>query len=402
MARGRSSLTARSLALPLLNRSYNRRATDHHTDPEFAGSCGRCEHCSDTKGRGGGKWRSSGADEVEGNAAARRAKQTRETPRLQPRPNPALKTNNKRNKHTQKPLLGYEVRCRDADVTDGFGASLSRRGAGRGGGASVLVTITDTCEWTSQRALLSCHLLVNLCERAARVHEDGVLGGSLEGRRRAPAFLPLSPPERHQANPAKQAPFPIKTSQHHHTTHRYTPTRRQPRHNRTDPIQKGPCWYAANLDSNRRWCCGDARHMDLSSSAFAKIADASKGVVAVEWRRADCPPGSPRGPACGNWASCFGAAGGGGEGGGAEKSEGGDKDGGESGGGSKGGGKSDSGGGSNDNNSGNKNNSGNSNSGSPSPSPSASPAWSPSPSPSPAAQWGRRRRALLQQGAPAV
>ncbi|PNW80185.1 hypothetical protein CHLRE_08g381550v5 [Chlamydomonas reinhardtii] len=58
-----------------------------------------------------------------------------------------------------------------------------------------------------------------------------------------------------------------------------------------------PCYYPANQYSNRRWCCGDMYHMDLSSEAFAKLADLGWGVIGTRWRVVGCPGGfqpSPR------------------------------------------------------------------------------------------------------------
>ncbi|EFJ45996.1 hypothetical protein VOLCADRAFT_93781 [Volvox carteri f. nagariensis] len=58
-----------------------------------------------------------------------------------------------------------------------------------------------------------------------------------------------------------------------------------------------PCDYPANAYSNRRWCCGDMYHMDLSDLAFGKLADLSLGVIGIRYRRVGCPGGfvpSPR------------------------------------------------------------------------------------------------------------
>lgn len=32
-----------------------------------------------------------------------------------------------------------------------------------------------------------------------------------------------------------------------------------------------PCNYAANAESNKRWCCGDYPHLDLSQWALEKV-----------------------------------------------------------------------------------------------------------------------------------
>jgi hypothetical protein len=50
-----------------------------------------------------------------------------------------------------------------------------------------------------------------------------------------------------------------------------------------------PCVYEANLMSNKRWCCGDRPHVDLSTQAFRKLGDTSHGVMAARWKRVDCP-----------------------------------------------------------------------------------------------------------------
>lgn len=37
------------------------------------------------------------------------------------------------------------------------------------------------------------------------------------------------------------------------------------------PMCTGPCVYSANAYSNKRWCCGDMDHFDVSSWAFEKV-----------------------------------------------------------------------------------------------------------------------------------
>lgn len=49
-----------------------------------------------------------------------------------------------------------------------------------------------------------------------------------------------------------------------------------------------PCHYPGNYASNKRWCCGDMYHMDLSLWAFEKLADPKWGVIALEWRDVSC------------------------------------------------------------------------------------------------------------------
>jgi rare lipoprotein A (peptidoglycan hydrolase) len=40
--------------------------------------------------------------------------------------------------------------------------------------------------------------------------------------------------------------------------------------------------------SNKRWCCGDAQHFDLSYSAFDVIAQRDRGVVDLKVRQVSC------------------------------------------------------------------------------------------------------------------
>ena len=47
-----------------------------------------------------------------------------------------------------------------------------------------------------------------------------------------------------------------------------------------------PCFHPNT--GNRRWCCGDALHLDLSYLAFDAIAQGSMGVVDLKIRAADC------------------------------------------------------------------------------------------------------------------
>lgn len=50
-----------------------------------------------------------------------------------------------------------------------------------------------------------------------------------------------------------------------------------------------PCIYPANAMSNKRWCCGDKPHVDLSTQAFRKLGDTSHGVMAARWKKVPCP-----------------------------------------------------------------------------------------------------------------
>lgn len=49
------------------------------------------------------------------------------------------------NQHTHTHSAPHTVMCVDADVTDGFGTHLGRKGSCRSS-SPVLVTVTDTCE----------------------------------------------------------------------------------------------------------------------------------------------------------------------------------------------------------------------------------------------------------------
>ena len=48
-----------------------------------------------------------------------------------------------------------------------------------------------------------------------------------------------------------------------------------------------PCHHP-NAGSNQRWCCGDARHFDLSYAAFDAIARRDRGVVDLKLRPVSC------------------------------------------------------------------------------------------------------------------
>lgn len=48
------------------------------------------------------------------------------------------------------------------------------------------------------------------------------------------------------------------------------------------------CYYTGNPYSNKRWCCGDMQHFDLSTWAYEKLADLKWGVIGIEYRRVDC------------------------------------------------------------------------------------------------------------------
>ncbi|KAF6262470.1 RlpA-like double-psi beta-barrel-protein domain-containing protein-containing protein [Scenedesmus sp. NREL 46B-D3] len=45
-----------------------------------------------------------------------------------------------------------------------------------------------------------------------------------------------------------------------------------------------PCHYPSNAYSNKRWCCGDQYHMDLSKYAYEKIGNLGHGVMGIYYR----------------------------------------------------------------------------------------------------------------------
>ncbi|KAF6266519.1 RlpA-like double-psi beta-barrel-protein domain-containing protein-containing protein [Scenedesmus sp. NREL 46B-D3] len=49
-----------------------------------------------------------------------------------------------------------------------------------------------------------------------------------------------------------------------------------------------PCSYPNNYFSNKRWCCGDMDHLDMSVWAFQKLTDMKWGVIPIQYRRVDC------------------------------------------------------------------------------------------------------------------
>ena len=51
------------------------------------------------------------------------------------------------------------------------------------------------------------------------------------------------------------------------------------------PICRCPCVYAANADSNKRWCCGDMPHLDVSQWALRKITSET-----TRWGYVVCAP----------------------------------------------------------------------------------------------------------------
>ncbi|KAG2452438.1 hypothetical protein HYH02_002681 [Chlamydomonas schloesseri] len=62
-----------------------------------------------------------------------------------------------------------------------------------------------------------------------------------------------------------------------------------------------PCNYPNNAYSNKRWCCGDMRHMDLSYIAFGKIANLNQGVIGIKYRQVSCPGYSAPTPRQNSW-----------------------------------------------------------------------------------------------------
>ncbi|PNH11645.1 Expansin-A32 [Tetrabaena socialis] len=49
-----------------------------------------------------------------------------------------------------------------------------------------------------------------------------------------------------------------------------------------------PCNYPGNSYSNKRWCCGDMPHFDLSVWGFERLANTKWGVIGIQYRRVPC------------------------------------------------------------------------------------------------------------------
>eukprot|EP01023_Acetabularia_acetabulum_P026733 TRINITY_DN2534_c0_g1_i1.p2 TRINITY_DN2534_c0_g1~~TRINITY_DN2534_c0_g1_i1.p2 ORF type:complete len:196 (+),score=29.58 TRINITY_DN2534_c0_g1_i1:101-688(+) len=49
-----------------------------------------------------------------------------------------------------------------------------------------------------------------------------------------------------------------------------------------------PCNYPTNWYSNKRWCCGDMNHFDLSVWAYEKLAEHKWGVIGIKYRQVNC------------------------------------------------------------------------------------------------------------------
>lgn len=49
-----------------------------------------------------------------------------------------------------------------------------------------------------------------------------------------------------------------------------------------------PCNFPENLYMNKRWCCGDMDHLDLSIWAFEKLANMRWGVIGIKYRPVPC------------------------------------------------------------------------------------------------------------------
>ncbi|PRW60661.1 hypothetical protein C2E21_0949 [Chlorella sorokiniana] len=59
-------------------------------------------------------------------------------------------------------------------------------------------------------------------------------------------------------------------------------------------VDSCPCNYPSNWYSNKRWCCGDADHMDISIWAFEKLADKKWGVIPIQYREVPCSYQPPK------------------------------------------------------------------------------------------------------------
>ncbi|GLC43198.1 hypothetical protein PLESTF_001191300 [Pleodorina starrii] len=71
-----------------------------------------------------------------------------------------------------------------------------------------------------------------------------------------------------------------------------------------------PCHYPSNSHSNRRWCCGDMNHIDISYEAFQQIADLGIGVIGLYYREVDCSSKASVGNGGGSSSNGNGNAGG--------------------------------------------------------------------------------------------
>lgn len=49
-----------------------------------------------------------------------------------------------------------------------------------------------------------------------------------------------------------------------------------------------PCHFPDNFYSNKRWCCGDVDHLDLSYTVFDQLADRRWGVIGLKYRPVPC------------------------------------------------------------------------------------------------------------------
>lgn len=49
-----------------------------------------------------------------------------------------------------------------------------------------------------------------------------------------------------------------------------------------------PCTYPPNAYSNKRWCCNDVEHLDMSIWAFEKLAPTKWGVIGLQYRAVPC------------------------------------------------------------------------------------------------------------------
>ncbi|GMH41672.1 hypothetical protein BSKO_09582 [Bryopsis sp. KO-2023] len=56
-----------------------------------------------------------------------------------------------------------------------------------------------------------------------------------------------------------------------------------------------PCHYETNFYSNKRWCCMDMEHLDISVFAYDKLADRRWGVIGLQYRPVPCGPEGPAG-----------------------------------------------------------------------------------------------------------
>lgn len=49
-----------------------------------------------------------------------------------------------------------------------------------------------------------------------------------------------------------------------------------------------PCYYPSNYNSNKRWCCGDMYHLDMSVWAYEKVSSRVVESLKCKWHLQLC------------------------------------------------------------------------------------------------------------------